>query len=208
MWYRPQMPKYGPNRDPEAEQRILDAAAELICGQGPGQVPINEIARHAAVGKQTIYRWWPSKTALVIDALERVLERGSPAPDRPTTKENIRLQMRRVAKLHASPTGSLIRHLVAEAQFDAEVAEEFRRRFFTERRKQAQHVIEAGIETGELSKGLDIETVIDLLYGPLWLRMLIGHQPLSQGAVDRILDTAWPALTASPGNQEGGAPAG
>jgi AcrR family transcriptional regulator len=188
------MPKTGPKRDPEAQQRILDAARELICTRGPGRVSINEIAEAAQVGKQTIYRWWPSRSAVVIDALEQMFETASPFPDSGSTYGDIRTQMHRVAASFASPAGAIIRELVAESQSDPTIAAEFRRRFFDERRLRASAVVQRGIERGELRADLDIETVVDALYAPLWLRLLIGHQPLSRRAVDRILDQTWPNL--------------
>lgn len=192
------MPKTGPKRDLDAEQRVLDATRDLICERGPNRVSINEIATAAGVGKQTIYRWWPSKTAVVIDALERMFESESPFPQTGSAYDDIRTQMRRVATVFASPTGSIIRELVADSQGDPDIAEQFRSRFFTERRIRAAAAIQAGIDNGELRNDLDIETVIDVLYAPLWLRMLIEHQPLSPSAADRILDQTWPNLTTRP----------
>ncbi len=190
------MPKTGPKRDTDAEQRILDATRDLICERGPNRVSINEIAAAAGVGKQTIYRWWPTKTAVIIDALERTFQSESPFPDTGSTYDDLRIQMRRVAKTFASPTGAIIRELVADSQGDPDIAEKFRVRFFEERRTRAASVIQAGIDRGELRQDLDMDTVVDLLYAPLWLRMLIGHQPLSAAAADRILDHVWPTLIA------------
>ena len=117
------MPKHGPHRDPEAHQRILDATRELICERGPNQVSINEIASAANVGKQTIYRWWPSKAAVVIDALEQMIQAQNPFPTTGSAYGDIQTQMRRVAQSLASPTGAIIRELVAESQGDPDVAE-------------------------------------------------------------------------------------
>jgi AcrR family transcriptional regulator len=188
------MPKTGPKRDLDAERRILDATRTLICAHGPRQVSINAIAAAAGVGKQTIYRWWPSRSAVVVDALERMFEAESPFPDSGSTRDDIRTQMHRVAATFASPTGSIIRELVADAQGDPAVAEEFGRRFFAERRARAGAVVRAGIERGELRDDLDVEVVVDLLYAPLWLRLLIGHQPLGPAEADEVLDHVWPAI--------------
>ena len=81
----------GPHRDPEVHQRILDATLTLIGEQGPSRVTVDEIAAHAGVGKQTIYRWWPSKSALAIDALEAAFEASSPFPQTGTAYEDIQL---------------------------------------------------------------------------------------------------------------------
>lgn len=184
----------GPKRDLDAEQRILTATSELIRSRGPNRVAINDIAAAANVGKQTIYRWWPSKHAVVVDALAQAFEAENPFPDSGSTRADLRTQMRRVAASFSSPTGSIIRELVAAGQGDPQIATAFRQRFFEARRTRAKAAIERGVARGELRKGLPIEAVIDVLYGPLWLRMLIGHQPLSRAAVDEILDLAWPSI--------------
>lgn len=191
----------GPKRDLDAEQRILDATCELIRSRGPNRVAINDIAAAANVGKQTIYRWWPSKHAVVVDALARTFEVENAFPDSGSIRADLRTQMRRVAASFSSPTGSIIRELVAAGQGDAEIAESFRQRFFATRRALAATAIERGIARGELRQGLPIETVVDVLYGPLWLRMLIGHQPLTRAAADQVLDLVWPSIAADPDAQ-------
>src|SRR5262245_10799735 len=194
------MPASGPKRDLDAQRRILDATRGLISSRGPNQVSINEIAAAAGVGKQTIYRWWHSKPAVVIDSLEDSFRAESPSPDSGSTYTDIRTQMRRVAGAFASPIGSIIRELVAQSQGDQDVAEEFRRRFFELRRERARHVIERGRDRGELRADIDVDNIIDVLYAPLWLRLLIGHGPLNRKAVDELLDAVWPSLTATPAN--------
>lgn len=196
------MGKRGPQRDPEVQQRILDATRELICTHGPNQVTINQITKHAGVAKQTIYRWWPTKSALVLDTLERCIQATSTLPNTGSAYNDIRSQMQHMTRIFASPIGSIIRELVADSQGNPAVADRFRDRFFTENRNRAE-AISNGIQQGELRDDLDVETVIDILYSPLWLRMLIGHQPLTPTATDRILDHAWPALIREPNTGDG-----
>ena len=156
---------------------------------------INEIAEHAGVSKPTIYRWWPSKAAVVFDALEREIKAGSPPPNTGTAYGDVRIQMQRVAKLMNSPLRAILRELIAETFGDDDVAEQFRTLFFAERRRQGAATVQAGIDRGELRPDLDLEVIGDLLYSPLWMRMIIGHQPLTPKAVDKLLDHVWPAFT-------------
>jgi AcrR family transcriptional regulator len=190
------MARPGPKRDLAARQRILDATRALIAETGPNRVAVDDIAAAAAVGKQTIYRWWPSKTAVVIDALEEAFEADNPFPDTGSVREDVATQMRRVAAAFSSPTGAIIRQLVSDSQGDDAAAAEFRRRFFDQRRIRARATIERGIARRELRGDLPIETVIDALYAPLWLRLLVGHQPLDDAAVDELCDVVWPAIQA------------
>ena len=180
-------------RDEAARRRVLDAARDLICKLGPRAVTVDQIAKAAGVGKQTIYRWWPSKSAVVMDAL---IELTDPEPeDMPqSTREAIRLQMCRVARMFASRQGQLIKELVADAQGDPAVADDFRKRFFAHRRARGAATIVQGIESGGLRPDLNIDDALDVLYGPLWLALLIGHRKTSPALADRLLALAWPAL--------------
>lgn len=120
-------------RDEAARAPLLESARDLVSRSGPRAVTVDEIATAAGVGKQTIYRWWPSKSSVIMEAL---IELTDPDPgDLPdATYEAVRLQMRRVANMFASRNGELIRELVADSQGDSAVAKDFRDRFFAHRR--------------------------------------------------------------------------
>lgn len=96
----------------------------------------------------------------------------------------------------ASRNGQLVRELVADAEGDRALAEDFGNRFFVHRRATGAATLEKGIVTGELRSDLDVDDALDALYGPLWLRLLVGHRPLSRAAADRVLDLVRPGLEA------------
>jgi AcrR family transcriptional regulator len=180
-------------RDEAAQRRVLRSARDLVCRLGPRAVTVDQIAAEAGVGKQTIYRWWPSKSAVILDALSELTD-PVPAELPDSTYDALQLQMRRVARMFASRNGELIRELVADAQGDPALAEDFRRRFFAHRRARGAATLEKGMSSGELRPDLNVEDALDVLYAPLWLRLLIGHLPTTQAAADRLLDLAWPGL--------------
>ena len=88
-----------------------------------------------------------------------------------------------------SPAGAMIRELLAESQTDPAALELFRERFFDRRRSHASDAVRRGIDMGHFRPDLDIPTVIDTLYAPLWLRLIAGHAPLTPKAIERIVDT-------------------
>jgi AcrR family transcriptional regulator len=181
----------GRTRDDDARQRILRAAFRLIGDEGPAQVSIDAIAGAADVGKQTIYRWWPTRTAVVMDALVHQSLADTPFPDTADTRADLRKHLRAVVRLFRSPTGAVIREVIADAQADPAVAEEFRTRFWQPRRDLSAACVQGGIARGEVRKDLPVETTLDAIYGVLWVRLLIGHRALDLRAVDQILDVAW-----------------
>jgi AcrR family transcriptional regulator len=192
----------GRTRDEDARQRILDAAFRLVGEEGPAKVRIDAIAEAAGVGKQTIYRWWPTKTAVVMDALVQQTMAETPFPDTGDTRADLRTHMQAVIRLFRSPTGSVIREVVAEAQADPSVAEEFRARFWQPRRDLSTACLKAGIARGQVREDLPLETALDAIYGVLWVRLLIGHRKLDRLVLDQILDVVWRGIANGSASQD------
>ncbi len=188
------MPR-GRTRDADARQRVLDATYDLV-GRSDGTVSINEIVREAGVAKQTVYRWWPSKTAVVLDALVEGSMRDTPFPDSGDLRADFEAHLRSVVRLFASPTGALIRELVAQGQHDPRHAEEFRVRFWAPRRELSLSRLRSGVAAGEIRADLDLELALDTIYGPVWLRHLVGHLPIRQRDARQVIDTVWPGIAA------------
>ena len=187
----------GRTRDEDARQRILTAAFRLVGEEGPARVRIDAIAEAAGVGKQTIYRWWPTRTAVVMDALVHQTIAETPFPDTGDTRADLRTHLQSVVRLFRSPTGCVIREVVADAQADATVAAEFRDRFWQPRRDLSAGCLRAGMARGQVRQDLPVETALDAIYGVLWVRLLIGHRALDRRVVDQVLHVTWPGLAAS-----------
>jgi AcrR family transcriptional regulator len=181
-------------RDDDARKRILRATRELIDERGPGQVGIDDIAERANVGKQTIYRWWRSKTALILDSLEDIAEAELRFPDTGTTREDMRLEMAQVSAAFRGPMGAVVREIIAAAQGDPAVAEALRDGLFAARRRHAREALRRGIDRGDVRADIDLEAAIDALYAPIWLRLIIGHAPLNRQTAGTIVDVVWPGL--------------
>jgi AcrR family transcriptional regulator len=187
------MPR-GRKRDEDARQRILDTTFQLVGNPGDGKVGINEIAEAAGVAKQTIYRWWPSRTAVVLDALVAGTMKATPFPETHDLRADFTAHLRGVIRLFNSPTGSLIRELLAESQTDRTIAHEFRDRFWRTRRELSTARLARGVELGQVRRGLDHELVLDAIYGPLWVRLIVGHVPMRRADATRIVDIVWSGI--------------
>ncbi|GAB4216040.1 MAG: TetR/AcrR family transcriptional regulator [Roseiflexaceae bacterium] len=178
----------GRPRSERARQAILAAASELLARDGFAAVTVEAIAAHAGVSKATIYRWWPNKAAVVTESF---LERSAPQIEFAATesvRENLRVQMRRLVQLLAGTSGQVIAALMAEAQSDAEVARAFLAGWVAVRRRETRAVLERGVANGELRADLDLDVVMDALYGPIYFRLLAHHLPLDEVFVDRLAD--------------------
>ena len=184
----------GRRRCPVAHQNILCAARTLLAEIGFADLTIEGIAERAGVGKTTIYRHWPNKASLVLDAFIEAATKQFPFPDTGSVREDLRLQMRRMIKLMNGPEGRTIATLIGGAQADAELAEAFRSRWLTARREEARQIIQRGKERNEIRADIDPEVLLDALYGPLYFRLLIGHAPLTPGYADKLVSLVMSGL--------------
>lgn len=188
-------PKRGRPRSEESRQAILDAAWRLAEANSLSKVSIEAVAREAGVGKTTIYRWWPSRPALLCDAFLHAIEPTIPFPEATTASDAIAKQMRSLVRAFQGEFGRLVRELLAETASDPEALKRFGERFVKPRRAVARHLIEKGIAQGEFCPDLEPEVVIDILYGPLYYRLLVQHLPLTEDFAVQLAATATKALT-------------
>lgn len=163
-----------------ARKAILDATARLLDRCTLQNLAIECIAREAGVGKATIYRWWPNKAAIVIDAFFEEVAPRTEFERAATAAEAIKKQVARTIKVLSGPQGRIVAQIIAEGQSDPSVLEHFRAVFLRQRRTAAREIIQFGIDNGEFSPNLNIEAAIDLIYGPVWYRLMAGHQPLDR----------------------------
>lgn len=181
----------GRPRDQEARNAILRAALSLVKEFGYRSLTIDKIAQRSGTGKTTIYRWWPSKGAVVGEAFLSLVspEIAFPSISEMSACESIRRQMQAVARAFRGPHGDLLRALVAEAQFDSELSHAWLNTWVRQRRALATEILNAGIASGELRSDIDVNVAIDALYGGLYYRFLIPYGPLSSEFAGKLADT-------------------
>ena len=179
----------GRRRSEPTRLAILDAAYDLVVRKGYAAVTTAEIAAAAGAGKQTIYRWWASKPALVLDALQH---RGEVEidPEFPFDQPLSSFFQRVCAA--ATCAAPVLRSLMAEAQFDTALRAELKARLI-ERRRDAlrQTLIRAGIT--DLRQR---EALVLALYGAVWYRLLLD-EPLDDAFIAAMIELARPAGSGS-----------
>jgi AcrR family transcriptional regulator len=185
--------KPGRPRSTTVHQAIFDAALALLEEMDLHNVTMENIALRAGTSKTTAYRWWPNKTAVIIDAFLAANEANIPFPDTGSVREDVRLQMRRLGKLLSGPGGRVIGSLMAAGQGDEEVAETFRSHWLKPRKAAAMLVLERGKKRGELAADVDVDLLWDSLYGPIYFRLLTG-QSITPKYIDNLNRTIFDAL--------------
>jgi AcrR family transcriptional regulator len=180
--------KRGRPRNKETEQAILDAGYKLLLEKGFVNITVDKIAEKAGVSKATIYKWWPNKAAVVMDGfLSRSIIK-LPMPNTGSVITDITTQALNLSRFLLSDEGKVLNELIAEGQFDDQIAEEYRRRYFTPRRIKARQILERGVKRGELSIDTDLELCIDLIFGPLFYRLLITGDKITEAYIKKVVD--------------------
>jgi len=186
----------GRPRSERARRAILQAANELLESEGFAAVTVEAIAERAGVSKATVYRWWPNRAAVVMDGFLSTVSSEVPFPHTGHAREDLRLHMHRLTEAFSGKMGRTVAALIAEGQADPELAEALRSRWLSVRRAEAREILELGIERGELREDLDPEVAVDVLYGPIYYRMLVGHALLDEDFADALADHIFSGLGA------------
>jgi AcrR family transcriptional regulator len=177
----------GRPRSEESRQSILRSTLKLLKRDGGfPELSIEAIAADASVGKTTVYRWWPTKAALVADAFFASAEEELQFPNTGSVQRDMSLQMRRVIRIFRSERGKVVAALLAGGQSDPELLEAFRERFLWPKRRQAYQTLQRGIDRCELPADSDLDLILDSLYGPIYMRFLIRHDKLDESFADEI----------------------
>ncbi len=194
------MPRIVPRRDPAARRprgrprsercrlAIRGAVAELLEELPYTEISIEAIAARAGVSKQTIYRWWSGKAQLAMEAYAELMATRVRADDTGDLGDDLRGLLRRsFVVLRAPRRAATFAGLVAAAQHDPSLATEFRETYIGVRRRVIAAVLTRAIARGQLPPTTPIPVAIDLLYGPIWYRLLLRNAPLDAAFADELV---------------------
>lgn len=160
---------------------------------------VDAVAKRAGVSKATIYRWWRSKETLTLDALYEEWATAPPVRNTGSLRGDLLSLLRPWARVVARrPYGRVLARLIEEAHTDPTFAEEYQARFLQPRRDAGREVFARAIGRGELPSAFDTEVALDLLYGPIYHRLLQGHAPLDDRFVRQVVDAALTGITPGP----------
>lgn len=163
---------------------MLAAAVKLIERGGYGKLTMDAIAREAKVSRQTLYRWWPTKAAITLEALNEAASAVAPLPDTGSLEADLRLFLRRtVAAAHRN--APLLAALMAEAQLDDSFADSFRAQFLANRREVLRELLSRDTSAG----AADLDFRVELAFAMLWYRILAHNEPLDRKFADALADT-------------------
>jgi AcrR family transcriptional regulator len=178
----------GRPRSEQARLSIESSTLTLLAKKGFSELTIEAVAAHAGVGKATVYRWWPDKAALIADAFANSTTRKLHFPDTGSVLSDMSQQMRQLIKVFRSQRGRIVSAMLGAGQSDGSLIAAFRERFLMPRRQEAYATLRRAIQRGELRKNVDMDLLLDSLYGPIYMRFLIQHDDLTPSFVQGLCE--------------------
>jgi AcrR family transcriptional regulator len=175
---------HGRPRSEAAEKAMMDAIYAFLQERSVRELTMEGIAERANVGKPTLYKWWPSKAALVMTVLqERLVPKPEPISARTSEAAT---HMHRIVRAF-NGIGKVFADLIAEGQNDPSLLRELYERHLGRRREALVDEIERGKQAGEFLAEVDSDLLVDSLIGPIYYRLLMKTAPLTEASVDQLL---------------------
>jgi len=176
----------GRPRSEASRHAILTAAYQLLREKPLPEITSDAIAKQAGVSKATLYRWWPSKEAIVLDGYFDALERRFVDPDSGDPLEDLRIHLREGYAAMAGPDGEIFASLIASGHFHAHVREALNAELNSPRCKDTERLLQRLVDAGVLRADLDRELAVDQLFGPVFFRLMTGAD-VEEDLADRVL---------------------
>ena len=178
----------GRKRSEDSRLAILAAAIDLVGEVGYAGLTIEGIAARSGAGKQTIYRWWPSKADVLLDALATKADLHIPIPDEGSYAEDLRAFLAATFRLgNDSRVIDVLRALMAHAQLDAAFGDRFRAAFLNRRREALTVILDRAKTRGDLPPVVSPGTAADIVFGVIWYRTLATRRPLDDKLIDELV---------------------
>jgi AcrR family transcriptional regulator len=179
----------GRPRSSKADQAILAATVDLLLEAGYRGVTIEGVAARAGVAKTTIYRRWPSKAEMVVEAVREIAHKTPVSADTGGREGVTQALVGLISGMNRTHMAEVMTSLAIEMAHDAELAEAVQRGMIDPRRTVAHALLRRGVETGEIRSDVDFDVASEMLGGPLLYRVLFTHEPIDEQLVRRTVET-------------------
>lgn len=187
-------PHPGPPLDRPRSRRVhdavLDATSELLAQGGLAAATTDAVSARTGASKTTLYKHWPNRLALAVEAFTRHMAGAVTPPDTGSTEGDLRAHLRMVAEFYSTPEGRVYAELLAATVTDPVARHLLRTGFLDRRRELVLATWRRGVERGDIDRELDFQAVNDVLFGPIIFRLISGHAPLDATQADLIADVA------------------
>jgi AcrR family transcriptional regulator len=180
--------------EPRADRRnlgthtaVIAAARRLVRRRGYNRVTIEAIAADAGAGKQTIYRWWPSKAALFLEVYEGLVAEADLRTGKARLATELRGLLLRLFRVHAAkPVRAILAGLLAEAPGDPVIAKAVSELFVRRQRQVLRPLLLLARKRGEIQRAAELNAAADAISAALWFRLLLNQGPLNGRFAERL----------------------
>ncbi len=184
--------RYG--RSELAREAVLHAADDLLVEHGFAGLTVEKIAARAGVAKQTIYRWWPSKVDILLEAFGDDLAKALTPADHGSLSTDLREHLADMADfLTTSDAGAVYRALIGQAQHDPVLAARLRDGHLAAQHTRDRLPFERAVARGDLPADTDIDVLVERLVGVVHYRVLVTGEPVSRDFTDALVDSLLPS---------------
>ena len=174
-------------RSERALNAILSSTHQILQEEGLASVTVEAVAQRAGVGKPTIYRYWNNAHELAMAAIMANPIPAATVHTNQTALQRLNDQLADVIERFATHTGRQTALLLAGADPDSELSKAFRHQVILRSRECGRALLAEAVENGQLYSELPVETVLDMIYGPLFYRLLVGHAAINKALADEII---------------------
>jgi AcrR family transcriptional regulator len=170
----PSTARKGRPRSEESRRAVLDATLVLLSARGFAELSIDGVAAASGVAKTTIYRWWSNRQELAVEAFFEATRDELAFPDTGSAREDFRQQIHQLADLLRSPNGQALSALISAARHDEALRTAIGQRWVAPRRVWGMERLQAAVDAMECVDGLRVASALEVLYSPIYARMLFG----------------------------------
>ena len=185
-------------RSQKSHRAILAAALDLCAEEGYGNLTVEAIAARAGTSKKTIYRWWPTKGAVVLEALDEWQDGATHVPDTGDIVADLQAQLEIVNEFMTGRLGPAYKGLIAESQHDDNLAQALSARFIRPRNEVTLTRLRTAQEQNQLAVDTDLPLLVERLYGPIHYRILLHLGPYSRSSIHSLITETLGPLQVEP----------
>ena len=198
----------GRPRSEASRVALLETAYGLMVDHPLSSISTQQIASKAGVSTATVYRWWATKEALLLDAFLYVKQQRPPIAEEGKALERLRAHIVGFGKSMAGKQGRVVARLLAAIQEDEKLREAFIQRLYLPQCGKVRSVAQEAVKAGELPAGTDVDLFLDSIFGTILTRLLLRHEAVHAADVEEIFDFAvagawglWPAARSKAGSK-------
>ena len=172
------LPSSGRPRSEISRVALLETAYSLMKKFPPAEISTQQIAAKAGVSTATVYRWWPTKEALLVDAFLHAKGQHVPLPETGSPLERIRARAIAGGKFLQGEDGLVAARLLAAIQDDPKLRKQFSEKFYVPHSSEMMTLAQQAVDAGELPRKTNLRLFLDLQFGACITRMLMRDEPI------------------------------